>query len=144
MTSPTIGQLAHNRSSVTVIASESGATRNIFFISQVLREERSAVVALLVVHTEIEEGEALHLRGVGGIVVTLSDITETAADTEALQRRIRLPNGDSNTHGNANRMRLQKNTGLSEKPVAGRNARHKYIVPACPRCPGASHNRDRF
>jgi hypothetical protein len=31
-----MGQLARNGSSVTVIPSESGATRNIFFISQVL------------------------------------------------------------------------------------------------------------
>lgn len=95
-------------------------------------------------HTEIEEGETFYLEGVGGIAVKLSDITDAAADTEARQRRIRLPDRDSNTHGNANRMRLQKNTSLSEKPGAGRNAHHKYIVPACPHCPGASHNHDRF
>ncbi len=39
-------------------------------------------------HAEIEQGEPLHLKGIGGIAITFSNVTNTAADAETFERGI--------------------------------------------------------
>src|SRR5262245_36933437 len=85
---PGIAQLPHDRAAIAIIAAERSAACDIFLVGDVLDTQRGLVAVLVVSQCGIHQRHAVEIEGIGTVAVTLADITDTAADTNAVQRAI--------------------------------------------------------